>query len=277
LAETLMAGYSIFDETMADMTFPEIAAAASSGAVALWGLGVIEQHGPHLPLATDVYVPHATLRRARQMLAARDIPSVIVPAFYWGVNHVTGRYPGSFEVRPAVMIELMKDVFRSLAKDGFKQIFCLSGHGDAMHNRTILVGVREASREAAIAGSIVLSPALADRLGYDRGDPHLALTRPQPTPSSTFADVHAGDWETSIVWGYFPDLVRAPLLPTLAPTQFGPQDLAEWRKGQEHTLRKAPAGYVGDPSAADAARGLALVEAQALEVADAIAAKLSAP
>jgi creatinine amidohydrolase len=79
------------------------------------------------------------------------------------------------------------------------------------------------------------------------------------------------------VWGYFPDLVRAPLLPSLAPTQFGPQDLAEWRKGQEHTLRKAPAGYVGDPAAADPARGLALVEAQALEVADAITAKLSAP
>ncbi|MFI4988252.1 MAG: creatininase family protein, partial [Alphaproteobacteria bacterium] len=107
-------GYSVFHETMADMTFPELEAAARDGAVTLWGLGVIEQHGPHLPLATDVYVPQATLRRARQLLAARGIASVIVPPFYWGVNHVTGRFPGSFEVRPAVMVELMTDVFRSL-------------------------------------------------------------------------------------------------------------------------------------------------------------------
>jgi creatinine amidohydrolase len=47
-------GYSIFHETMADMTFPELVQAAADRAVVLWGLGVIEQHGPHLPLGTDV-------------------------------------------------------------------------------------------------------------------------------------------------------------------------------------------------------------------------------
>lgn len=46
--------YSVFHDAMADMTYPEIERAARNGAVALWGLGVIEQHGPHLPLATDV-------------------------------------------------------------------------------------------------------------------------------------------------------------------------------------------------------------------------------
>jgi creatinine amidohydrolase len=268
-----MSGYSIFDGTMADMTFPEVAAAAKAGAVALWGMGVIEQHGPHLPLGTDVYVPHATLVAARKLMAERGIASVIVPAFYWGVNHVTGRYPGSFEVRPEVMIELMKDVFRSLAKDGFKKVFCLSGHGDAAHNRTLFEGVRQGSATAAIAGAVVLSPALAERMGYDKSDRHLALTRPAPSPGGII-DVHAGDWETSIVQATCPDLVREEARRGLAPTRFTPDDLAEWRKGQEATLKKVPAGYVGDPAAATPTRGAALIAEEARLVADAIAEKL---
>ena len=45
-SELTRGGYSIFDETMADMTWPEVEAAARAGAVALWGLGVIEErHG----------------------------------------------------------------------------------------------------------------------------------------------------------------------------------------------------------------------------------------
>ena len=135
-------GYSIFRETMADMTFPEIARAAADRAVVLWGLGVIEQHGPHLPLGTDVYMPMALLRHIRELLRGRGVSSVIMPPFFWGVNQVSGMFPGSFEVRPQIMIELMVDLIKSLKKDSFSRLFCISGHGDALHNRTIVDGVR---------------------------------------------------------------------------------------------------------------------------------------
>ena len=59
-----MQEYSIFKDTIADMTYPEVEQAVRDGAVALWALGVIEQHGPHLPLGTDVYVPMGRRRRA---------------------------------------------------------------------------------------------------------------------------------------------------------------------------------------------------------------------
>ena len=54
--ELTRGGYSIFHETMADMTWLEVERAARNGAVVLWGLGVIEEHGPHLPLGTDVCI-----------------------------------------------------------------------------------------------------------------------------------------------------------------------------------------------------------------------------
>jgi creatinine amidohydrolase len=265
-------GYSIFHETMADMTYPEVEQAARDGAVALWALGVIEQHGPHLPLATDVYVPSATLRVARKKLAQKGIASVIVPAFYWGVNHVTGTFPGSFEVRPEVMIELMKDVFRSLKKDGFGTVYCLSGHGDALHNKTILEGVKQGSAAAPIDGKLVVAPAGAKRLGFAADDPFLALTASAPADKAPYLDIHAGNWETSFVWALYPDVVRDRIARTLPPTNLGPEDLAEWRKGRDHARRKTPDGYFGDPAAASPDQGLAMLEKEAGLVADAIAA-----
>lgn len=269
------AGYSVFHDTMADMTYPEIERAARQGAVALWGLGVIEQHGPHLPLATDVYVPMAILRGARRRLAARGIDSVIVPPFYWGVNHVTGGFTGSFVVRPAVMVELMTDVFASLKKDGFTRLFCLSGHGDALHNRTLLDGVRQGSKVAAIDGRMLVKRAAVARLGLDAADPHLAISEDGAAASGKYLDVHAGDWETSLVWAAFPDVVRGELLPRLAPTNLEQADLMEWRKGGEHALRTTPAGYFGDPAAASRERGLALLAREAEAVAAAVASVLA--
>ncbi len=273
---TAPAGYSVFHDTMADMTYPEIERAAQSGAVALWGLGVIEQHGPHLPLATDVYVPMAILRAARRLLAARGIESVIVPPFYWGVNHVTGAFTGSFVVRPAVMIELMTDVFASLKKDGFTRLFCLSGHGDALHNRTLLEGVRQGSRVAAIDGRMLVKRAALERLGFDPADPRLAIGEESAEAPAKFLDVHAGDWETSLVWAAFPEIVRDELLPRLAPTELAYADLLEWRKGGEHARQTTPLGYFGDPAAASRERGLALLQREAEAVAGAVASALDA-
>lgn len=272
---TAPAGHSVFHDTMADMTYPEIERAAKNGAVALWALGVIEQHGPHLPLATDVYVPMAILRLARKLLAAQGTETVIVPPFYWGVNHVTGSFPGSFVVRPAVMIELMTDVFSSLKKDGFTRLFCLSGHGDALHNRTILDGVRQGSRTAGMEGRMVVKRSALERLGLDAADPHLAIAEEKAAAGGKYLDVHAGDWETSLVWAAFPDVVRSQSLLQLVPTNLELSDLLEWRKGGEHAVRTTPLGYFGDPAAASRDRGLALLQGEAEAVAGAVAALTS--
>jgi creatinine amidohydrolase len=269
-------GYSVFAGTMADMTYPELEQSVRDGAVVLWALGVIEQHGPHLPLATDVYVPCATLARARELLTERGVPSVIAPPFYWGVNVASAHFAGSFEVRPAVMVELMKDVLANFKKDGFSQVFCLSGHGEALHNTTILEGVKAGSAASGIDARVLVAPAMAKRLGYDPADPHLALLAPEPDePHPPYLDIHAGSWETSVIWGLFPHVVRDEIVPTLEPTNYGPSDLAEWRKGYEHSRRKTPLGYFGQPADADPALGAGIIEQEALRVADAIVAKLA--
>ncbi len=265
-------GYSVFHETMADMTYPEVVDAAAKGAVALWGLGVIEQHGPHLPLATDVYLPSAILARVRRRLAERKVASVVVPPFYWGVNEVTGNFPGSFRVRPEIMCELLLDVFASLKKDGFRRAFCLSGHGDAAHNRTILQAIERTRAEAGFAAFMLAPAALAQRLGCPPDDPRVAPIASDAGPPSPFLDIHAGEDETSRMWASYPELVRQDRARALPPTNLGPADLAEWRKGGAHAVRTTPDGYFGDPAVSSPERGRDALARTVDAIADAIVA-----
>jgi creatinine amidohydrolase len=268
--------YSVFQDTIADMTFPEVAKAAAAGAVVLWALGVIEQHGPHLPLATDVYLPSELLRRVRTKLAAKGVTSVIMPPFYWGVNQVSGAFPGSFVVRPAIMIELMADLINCLRKDGFATLFCVSGHGDALHNRTVFDGICRGADESDLAAYFVGAPSFFKRIGIDAQSPRALAIGIEVDPQRKYVDVHAGEFETSSMWAIYPDLVKDELLPALNPTDFSADDLIEWRKGGEYTLLKTPQGYLGDPAASSRELGEQLMAEHAAAVAEAIAAKVAA-
>lgn len=268
-------GPSPFAETMAEMTWEEADAAAKAGASILWAFGVIEQHGPHLPLGTDVYIPSAALRRTRQVLAERGHQAVILPAYYWGINQVSGAFPGSVEVQPATMIALMTDVLSSLKKQGFARVFCTSGHGDALHNKTIFDGVTSARAASGVDAAVLFNAPLVKRLGLDPSNPAvLGFDVPAEGAPAKFIDVHAGDPETSSMLHLHPDLVRKDLLPTLRSTDYGPADLAEWRKGQEAARAKTPLGYFGDPASAEASRGAARLEGQAKAMAEVILARV---
>ena len=91
-----------------------------------------------------------------------------------------------------------------------------------------------------------------------------------------YLDIHAGEIETSSMWGLFPDLVRQDIMRTLKPTNFSIEDLNEWRKGPDHARRKTPHGYLGDPAASDPRKGEQVLLKQAELIADAIEGKLRA-
>ena len=61
-------GYSIFHETMADMTWQEVEKAAEEGAVILLPTAVIEEHGPHMGCGVDTYLAYQTCKLARREL-----------------------------------------------------------------------------------------------------------------------------------------------------------------------------------------------------------------
>jgi len=219
-------------------------------------------------------MPSELLRRVRRLLTEKGVESVIMPPFYWGVNQVSGMFPGSFVVRPETMIELMVDLIKSLKKDSFAKLFCVSGHGDALHNRTVHAGIKRGADESGVKAYFVGAPSFFKRIGIEAGDPCILPTHGEVERPGKFFDVHAGKFETSSMWAVYPELVKDELLPKLESTDFGIEDISEWRKGGEHALRKTPQGFLGDPAASDRGFGEQIMAAHAALVAAVIAEKV---
>lgn len=70
------------------------------------------------------------------------------------------------------------------------------------------------------------------------------------------------------------ELVRDEVRKTLKSTDYGPDDLAEWRNGFERARKKTPLGYFGDPAAADSEEGRRSLTSAAEIAADAILRRL---
>lgn len=269
--------YSVFTGTIADMTWPDVGAQAKAGAVAIWGIAVIEEHGPAMPLGTDTYGAAVTTRLVKADLEAKGIKSLVIPAFAWGASDSTSVFPGTLSVRPEILTELMVDVFKSLQNTGFKTVYLIPGHGDAGHNLAIYKAVKRSAKEAGIKAVMVTNAALATRIGVDPKDPDLALTAAGPAPSGPppeFIDGHSGAGEHSNMLAYYPKVVKQDVVPTLKQAGVTPAKLVDWRKGGQFTLNITPQGYTGDPSKADPVKGRANSVAAAQGMADAIAANL---
>ena len=71
--------YSIFDGTMVDMTYPEIEKAAQEKAIVLFPTGVIEEHGPALPLGVDTYEAYVKAKLLKAELEKKGIRVLIAP------------------------------------------------------------------------------------------------------------------------------------------------------------------------------------------------------
>lgn len=280
-------GYSIFHETMVDMSYDQVEQAAKDNAVVLWPLGVIEEHGPHLPLGTDIYNSYIRMKDLSRRLNAGGIKAIVAPPLYWGINEATGAFGGSFILRPSTLVALIEDTFFSLRKDGFQTVYITTGHGDRLHNKTIVDAVEHARATTGLRGFVIVNKMMADRLGLRGDEAHIVLVPGGPgapagpaQPGAQQAgppqniEVHAGAGESGTVWLFFPSLVNVDVMRSLEPSNYGLADLAEWRKGWDNARQKTPLGYFGDPAAADLERARRSFEGQSRATAEAVAAHI---
>ncbi|MEE8471839.1 MAG: creatininase family protein [Dehalococcoidia bacterium] len=265
-------GYSIFDETIVDMAWPEIERVAGEGAIVLLPTGVIEEHGPHLGLGVDIYCSYLTCKLTRRELEARGIKTLITPPYYWGINNATGSFPGSFTVRKETMKAVLYDILASLQRWGLTYVFNINWHGEHHHNIAILEAIKEARTDTGIRAYCVLQDLHARRFGLSGREDHVIIQKspPPPEPAPKHIEVHAGAVETGIMLNYFPDQVDAEMARALKSTDLTFQDLAAWRRGWRDGRKVTPLGYFGDPAGFDPEAGRQLIEGKARGLADVI-------
>ena len=263
-------GYSIFDDTMVDMTWPEIEAAAQKDAIVLLPTGIIEEHGPHMGLAVDTYAAYLVSVKAKQQLESRGIDTLIAPPQYWGVSVGTSVFPGTFSVRPETMQALIYDILASLKSWHFNRVFVINWHADIEHCRAILAALQDARRETNIDAVCLVSEFDIRRLRLT-GEEDYILLYPQP-PMTGFADkyvdIHAGSMETAVMMKYFPRHVKATLARKLKPTRITLEDLRVLRKRDEATRKLIPDGYFGNPAGYDISAAEKMITDDAQAAAD---------
>jgi creatinine amidohydrolase len=254
---------NIFEETMAHMTYVQIEEAARKGAIVLFPTGVIEEHGPHLPLSVDVYGSYLQSRAMKRELERKEIQTLIAPPFYWGVNIATGSFGGSFTSRPETVVSVLFDAMTSLKRWGFDRVFFINHHMDGGHVNALDKAIQKARMEIGMGAFWVIDQFFAKRLESRKDDPHLlihkSLIASGPPPATL--NIHAEAYETSFMWHYLPDLVNFEILKTLKPTNLTLKDLEVWSRGGDEARKVTPQGYFGDPMSADPERGRTEIEA----------------
>ena len=155
-------------------------------------VGVIEQHGYHLPVKTDAIIAEHVGRMVGEKTGV-----LVAPVMYNSFSG--GGLPGTINISPAVMSLVISDMLLSLAAQGFRNFYILLCHGGSENARAmddalkLLLRNNPAFRDAMIALLPVWEFDVL-KAGWKK-----ALTE---------GDYHAGWLETSIVQALEPELVR---------------------------------------------------------------------
>jgi len=230
---------------LADLTSPEVADALLRGIdVVILPVGSIEQHGAHLPLATDSLHTVAVLERV-----ARKLPAVLAPLMPVGRADHHMAFAGTMSLKPETLHALVRDCCDSLFQHGFRHVLIYSGHGgNAAPLARIIDDLMRENAGRSIIGCTdwgIYDGALfpcADAFGV-----------------STFAaGWHAGELETSMILALDADLV---LMERAAPGFLGNLADVRGKLMSEGIQAIAPSGVLGDPRAATREHGQAYLEA----------------
>ena len=108
---------------------PELKKLAEKNAVVMIPMGAVEQHGPHLPVATDTILAQWIAERAAKEMLDKGIPVVIAPAFVIANSMHHMHFSGSLSLTPGTFIQVLKEQCKAIAVQGFRKIAIINGHG----------------------------------------------------------------------------------------------------------------------------------------------------
>lgn len=248
---------AFLQESMLGMTWEEIMDAAKEGAVVFLPVGVVEAHGPHLPLGTDIYCVWHQALEVKKHWDNMGVPSVIAPPFYWGgTKAMTRQFPGTFTATKENITTSMIDIFRSLDQFGFSKVVLFNAHGDGLHKKAMIEAMETCNKELSIKA---FWPVYEDDIeweGFTGKEDFLALIPPMPfecfftmeQPPLDEFDIHAGAFETALMQEIMPELVRNEKIEGLEPTLLNKEQRRLWNEGERENINIIPKGYVGDPA-----------------------------
>lgn len=108
-----------------EITAPDfVKAVEKSAKTCIIPIGVMEKHGPHLPLGTDLY-----LSREYALRAAAQEFTVVFPWYYFSQINEARHQPGTIAYSPELIWKMLQETLDELNRNGFEKIIIVNGHG----------------------------------------------------------------------------------------------------------------------------------------------------
>jgi creatinine amidohydrolase len=224
----------------------------------------IEQHGHHLPLATDTLINNLLLGHALAKLPA-DAPVYALPPVHYGKSNEHIGFPGTLSVSSSTFMAVLRDLGASLSSAGFRKLALYNTHGG--NSALIDVMARDLRAEFKLRTFAL----------HGSGGIKFEGLKPQERAYG----FHAGEVETAFLLAAAPELVDRSaytanyiadvakpemLLPENAPATFA------WL-----TRDISASGVMGDPRPATAENGARWIEEAATRLAAALEAMMRFP
>ncbi|MGD0751435.1 MAG: creatininase family protein [Anaerolineales bacterium] len=226
-------------------------------------LGSTEQHGPHMPVATDALMIEAVVNDVMEQLDG--VESIFLPTLWCTKSGEHKDFPGTVFLSAETLMHVLEEISASVARAGFKKLVFLNAHGG--NSDLLAVAARDIHQKTGLVTFVVDIMRL------------LAAYPPEDLEPGAF-DIHAGQFETSVImarhpklmerrnWkGYGSDLKRGKVAATFEGFKYlrpqGNPVTVGWV-----TTDFTTDGVIGDPSNADAQKGKRGLQAQVQLVCD---------
>lgn len=231
----------------AGMTYEEVVEVAETdGSILVLPVASLEQHGPHLPTATDTILATAIAHRGAELAA--DLPVVVLPPVWTGYSPHHTSFGGTVTLGFQHMFALLHDIASSVLANGFDALLLLNGHG----------------------GNGPMVSSVVNTVGPDYPDVEVLGLTYWLLAEAAFNDElrdtdlggasHGGEFETSLMLHLRPELVREEAFRAEyyeQPYAMANQDLMA--RGHLSYYRPwefySDSGVGGDPTAATAEKG----------------------
>ncbi|SEO48104.1 creatininase family protein [Trujillonella endophytica] len=243
---------------LTELSAPAIDAALGPDSVLVLPTGAIEQHGPHLPVATDLLIAQAMAERAVERFGD-ELDLWLLPPLAYTKSNEHAWSSGTFWLSAATLTAVLADLGRSVARTPARRLAFLNGHGG--NSALLQVAARDIRLETGLR-TFTLHPRLpADQGGTSPAD-ELGM------------GVHGGFEETALMLHLRPDLVDMTRADRWVPehlaayrhVRFGGSVSFGWSSDDF-----GPAGVIGDARAATAEAGARRAEEAVTYLGEALA------
>ena len=233
--------------------FP-VAVERSQG-VCMIALSVLERHGHHLPVGTDMFIGRELLARVAELE-----PAILFPDYIFTQIPEARHCVGTISIDPDLMLRLLDNVCQEIARNGLKKIVLVNCHGG---NNSFLPFFTE--WQLSRPRDYVVYLVQPNSVGF----------RTAGVPWAPETDGHAGPGETSEILAARPDLVDMQQVPTIDEGK-ALKRLQELREVGVRTgmwwYADYPTHYAGNAGPATAEAGDLILEKMAQYVARAVRA-----